>query len=104
MIVAEARRRAEQVAARSEQPVVRERAQAVLAALDGMRLDNYAGEARQGEFGSNGLAIYFPATGTDFRTDDGRVDRNDAPRRTACGFHPPRNGLRCEGAPAHHGG
>jgi hypothetical protein len=31
---------------------------------------NYAGSARQGAFGSHGLAIYFPATRNDYENDD----------------------------------
>lgn len=60
---------AERVEARCQNANLRQRAAAVRAALSAALLANYAGADRQGDFGSQGLAIYFPATGSDFQND-----------------------------------
>jgi hypothetical protein len=59
----------DRVAARCNQPDLQSRARAARAALDAITINNYAGAERQGDFGSHGLAIYFPATGTQYRND-----------------------------------
>ncbi len=48
---------------------VRIAADAAAAALQEVVIANYAGAARQKEYGSTGLAIYFPLTGTDYKND-----------------------------------
>ncbi|HEX8632695.1 MAG TPA: clostripain-related cysteine peptidase [Pyrinomonadaceae bacterium] len=61
----------EQLAARTTRPSLRDRAQAVLQMLNGTSLivNNYAGAARQGDFGSRGIAIYFPKSKTLYASD-----------------------------------
>lgn len=48
---------------------VRSKAQAIGAAIQSCVISNYAGVGRQGNFGSNGIGIYFPATRSLFNTD-----------------------------------
>lgn len=59
----------DQLASRTTLPALRERARAVLQLLDSSVIHNYAGSARQGDFGSKGLAIYFPQTKTVYQSD-----------------------------------
>lgn len=65
----------DELLARTQQPAtpaqreIRERASAVRNAVSASVLANYAGASRRGAYGSNGLAIYFPATGTLYTRD-----------------------------------
>jgi len=48
---------------------LRARAGEVMAIVDSLVIRNYAGKARQGAFGSRGLAIYFPANNAAYQAD-----------------------------------
>lgn len=48
---------------------LRAKAQAVSALVESVVIRNYAGASRQGEFGSRGLAVYFPANNAAYQTD-----------------------------------
>jgi hypothetical protein len=52
----------EQIVAANLDDGLTQRARDVIAAHDAAILDNYAASTRKGKFGSNGLAIYYPAT------------------------------------------
>lgn len=58
-----------QLLQRTQDREIRQRAAAVLGIIRRAILDNYAGTARQGAFGSKGLAIYFPPGGTAYKND-----------------------------------
>ena len=62
---------AEQLAARTAKPALRDRAHAVQQMLEGQSfvLASYASAARQGTFGSRGIAIYFPPSKTFYSLD-----------------------------------
>lgn len=59
----------EQLAANTPDMALRSKAVAVQTAVDACMLANYAGPARLGNYGSHGLAIYFPARRALFTTD-----------------------------------
>jgi hypothetical protein len=59
----------ERLAALTTVPLLRTRAQAVMQLLDSMVIDRYAGPDREGDFGSRGLAIYFPETKSLYESD-----------------------------------
>ncbi len=50
-------------------PQLRARAREVVTLVDSLVVSNYAGKARQGAFGSRGLAIYFPANNATYQSD-----------------------------------
>lgn len=50
-------------------PRLRARAAEVMTIVDSMVIHNYVGKYRRGEFGSRGLAIYFPATNEAYQED-----------------------------------
>lgn len=58
-----------QLAARTVNATVRAQAQTVQSQLTGAVIANYAGSERQGTYGSQGLAIYFPSSQHDHLTD-----------------------------------
>ena len=53
------------------------RAREVIALIDSMVISNYAGAARQGNFGSRGLAIYFPLNLAQYELDEFKVAYTD---------------------------
>lgn len=57
------------LAASGADPAIRARAREVQHLVEQMVIDRYAGSARQGEFGSYGLAIYFPESKRAFMDD-----------------------------------
>jgi hypothetical protein len=59
----------EQLAARVSDAELKQRATEARAALLGMVIANYAHPGHQGNFGSNGLAIFFPESGARYNTD-----------------------------------
>jgi Clostripain family len=59
----------DQLVSNTTDPVISARAKAVRRALDRMVIAKFAGPKRQSGFGSNGLAIYFPATKSQFDSD-----------------------------------
>ncbi|HEX3561180.1 MAG TPA: clostripain-related cysteine peptidase [Pyrinomonadaceae bacterium] len=59
----------EQLLRHTQDREIRQRASAVLGIVKAAVLDNYAGTARQGVYGSNGLAIYFPPSGSAYKDD-----------------------------------
>ncbi len=59
----------EQLVAATADPALRSKARAIHAAVMASVLANYAGPARLGNYGSHGLAIYFPARRALFNTD-----------------------------------
>ena len=59
----------EQLAATTQDAALRSKAKAVHAAVNACVIANYAGSARLGNYGSHGLAIYFPAKRALFNTD-----------------------------------
>lgn len=59
----------EAIAGSSLDASVRQRADDVLSKLRGAVIGNYASAMRKGRFGSNGLAIYFPATRAAYQRD-----------------------------------
>ena len=59
----------EQLLQHTQDREIRQRASAVLGIVKAAVPDNYAGAARQGMFGSNGLAIYFPPSGSAYKDD-----------------------------------
>jgi Clostripain family. len=50
-------------------PQLRSRALEVAKLIESLVIDNYASATRQGEFGSRGLAIYFPANNESYQSD-----------------------------------
>jgi hypothetical protein len=59
-------------AGNATEATLRQRAKAAAAALDGSVLANYASASRQGDFGSRGVAIYFPKSKFAFESDPDR--------------------------------
>ncbi len=53
-------------------PQLRAKANEAAAAVRGVVLSNYASASRQGQFGSSGLAVYFPASKVAFDQDPDR--------------------------------
>lgn len=58
-------------------PKLRTRAKEVAALIDSLVVRRYAGSERRGEFGSRGLAIYFPADSAAYRDDRYKDAYND---------------------------
>jgi hypothetical protein len=56
-------------AAATANPSLKSQATELAARFQAAVIDNYAGSKRRGSFGSNGLAIYFPRSGTAYRGD-----------------------------------
>lgn len=59
----------ERLTIHTRDPGIKSNAAAVLQIIKTSVLSNYAGQARQGTYGSKGLAIYFPAKGTTYEND-----------------------------------
>jgi hypothetical protein len=59
----------DRIIARTQDALLRARAEAARNSVLSSVLNNYAGNTRKGSFGSNGIAIYFPAAGSLYRAD-----------------------------------
>jgi Clostripain family len=59
----------EQVAKGATDTALQQKARDVIAMIQAAIIDHYAGPERQGPYGSNGLAVYFPATQSEYAAD-----------------------------------
>ena len=69
-----------QLKPRTSDPEIRNRIDAVLEQIRRAVIANYAGAERQGAFGSNGIAIYFPRSQNEYVTDpfnEGGYEKNN---------------------------
>lgn len=71
----------DQLISKSSNSVLKQKAESAKKMVKSVVLENYAGELRRGgKFGSYGLAIYFPPSGTDYKEDarsQGGYDKNN---------------------------
>jgi hypothetical protein len=70
----------DQLSRKTENPTIKNRITLASNALSKMVVANYAGSARQGSYGSNGLAIYFPSSESEHVNDpwaEGGYEKNN---------------------------
>jgi hypothetical protein len=79
----------DELAARSRDQEIRNKAAAVSAIIRSAVLRNYAGTARRDTFGSHGLAIYFPPNASTYKKDWLKEDGYENSRTRRAGRKPP---------------
>ena len=78
----------DELAARTQDQEIKNKAAAVSAIIRSAVLRNYAGAARRGTFGSHGLAIYFPPDGSAYKQDWLKEDGYENSRTRRSGKRP----------------